>query len=361
MNFKKYLFSLTIFLILISISLSCNKRTKSDTSISNGPVILKGQKTELSETLSAIDLKIVDSLLIILTYGDSYKFHIYNKNTLKPIGNFGREGRGPSEYVIPLIMSQKKKIRDSSYLIIHDNTLKRTNYVNILKAINNTNYYPKSIKSRDTKISQVDIIGSAVIAADSFIVGTSNNSKAGRFFCYDIYKNILTWEPYYPVTKILPDKIVQNELYSSYLALRPNASDIAAASLFFKRIDILDKKGRLKRSIIFDQKEEPDFSNADRWPPKGSHEYFTSVSVTQDFIYALDIDLNVDDHKIKDTVSLIKTSWEDLGTPPEIFKITPKILKMAVDEENNKLFGIELFTSSIYVYEMNKNQGKNRK
>lgn len=352
MNKYKSVFYSIIFIFLVSVFSQCKNSTPHEPSPCKGPLILKGQKFELSETFSAIDLEIVDSLLIILTYGDIYKFHIYNKNTLKLIGKFGREGRGPSEYINPFIMSQKKKIRDSSYLLIHDNTLRRTNYVNILEAINKTNYYPKSFNSQNKKLSHADIIHSAVMTADSFIVGTPNIPNSGKFFCYDIYKDEIIWEPYYPITNIVPNKMFQDELYSSYLALRPNATDIAAASLFFKRIDILDKKGKLKRSIIFNQNKEPDFSNADSWPPKGSHEYFTSISVSQDFIYALDIDLEVDNREIIDTVSLIKTYWEDKGIPPKIFRMTPKILKMEVDEESHKIFGINVFNSFIYVYEI---------
>jgi hypothetical protein len=144
----------------------------------------------------------------------------------------------------------------------------------------------------------------------------------------------------------------QAELYANYLALRFNKSDIAVASLFFKRIDILDNKGRLKRSIVFNQDKEPDFSNADSWPIKGSHEYFTSISVSQDYIYALDIDLEVDSREIIDTAFLVKVLWDEVGTQPEIYKITPKVLKVRVDEENNRIFGLKPFNSFIYIYNM---------
>ena len=61
------------------------------------------------------------------------------------------------------------------------------------------------------------------------------------------------------------------DLYICNLALRPTGKDIAAASLFFERIDILDKKGKLVRSIVFEnQDKEPDFSSSNRMPPKGA-------------------------------------------------------------------------------------------
>ena len=312
-----------------------------------------GNQVKLEGALSTIDIHIVDSLIIIQEYGNTYNFHVYNKNTLKLIGKFGRNGRGPSEYNLPKMMKQKIIKKDSAYLIAYDLNLKRIDSINILEAINKTNYYPKSINFRNRKLSQAFPFGTAVIAADSFIVGTSPDNDEGRFFCYDIYGNHLTWEPFYPIPKITPHKHIHNDLYNSYLALRPNEKDIAAASLFFERIDILDKKGKLKRSIIFEnQDKDPDFSSPDRMPPKGVHEYFTSISATQDFIYSLNIDLNIDDKEIRDTVSLIKSTWEDQGIPPKIFKMTPRVMKMAVDEENQKIYGIQLFSSDIYIFDL---------
>jgi len=349
-------FRLIIITIIAYFIIGCNNGTKPSPEPIVGNQPLKGQKIELSETLSPIDLEIIDSLIIFLTYGEPYFFHVYNKNTLKLIGKFGNEGRGPFEFHLPLMMSQKVKIRDSSYLVIFDDTRKRIDFVNILGAINTTNNYYKSINFWNKNLEQGDIIQSAVITSDSFIVGnssiaTGNAEYGGRFFCYDIYKDIITWEPFYPIPKIAPAKNSKGDLYKSYLALRPNGSDIAAASLFFKRIDILDKQGKLKRSIIFDQIKEPDFSKADSWPPKGSHQYFTSISVSQDYIYALDIDIDVDNPVSSDTVTIVKTTWEDKGVLPEIIKMTPRVGKMRVDEESKKIYGIRSFDSFLYIYE----------
>jgi hypothetical protein len=346
---------LKLLLLIGVISISCGHHDVNLTTSENPLIVGKTEKLEGS--LCPTDIQTIDSLIIIREYGDSYFFHIYNKNSLKLIGKFGREGRGPFEYHIPKMMTQNIKIRDSVFLLVYDDTRKRIDFINILEAINKTNYYPISISFKNKKIAESEIINSAVMTVDSFIVGNANINginaeKEGRFFCYDIYNDNMTWEPFYPIPKIEPSERAKGDLYTSRLALRPNGIDIAATSLFFKRIDILDKKGKLERSIIFNQNKEPDFSNADSWPPKGSHEYFTSISVSQDFIYALDIDIDVDNREIIDTVSLIKTSWEDKDGTPEIFKLTPRVLKIAVDEENKKVYGIQMCSSNIYIYDL---------
>jgi len=357
MNKNRLLFNTIIFIILISVSTDCKNGSTSGTKPSEGPQTLKGQKIELSSTFSTIDIEIVDSFLIILTYGDSYFFHVYNKNTLKLIGKFGKEGRGPFEFHLPHMMSQTDKQRDSSYLRIFDDTRKRIDIVNILGAINKSGDYYKSINFGNKNLTQADLIHSAVMPADSFVVGNPGSliigaDYGGKFFCYDIYNDKMTWEPYYPIPKIPPIERAKNDLYTSYLALRPNGNDIASASAFFNRIDILDRKGKLKRAIVFNQDKDPDFSKADSWPPKGSHFYFASISVSQDYIYALDIDIEVDNRETTDTVSLIKTTWEDKGILPETLRLTPKVGKIKVDEENNKIFGIRSFDSDVYIYEM---------
>lgn len=343
-----------ILSFIISISSNCNNRRPEQPTTDKESFILKGERHRLSGSLSPMNLQVIDSLLIIQNYGDSFWFHVYNKNTLSLIGKFGLEGRGPSEYLMPYMMNQKMKINDSSYLIIYDNSTKHIDFVNILKAVNNLNYYPKSIRLRDRKPFMISSISSAILIDDSLFIGTSaDNSIRGRFFRYDFSNDILNWEPYYPIPDISPKGMFLDDLYKNCSALKPDGSCIAVASLFYKRIDILDKTGKLKRAVVFEQEKDPDFSNADSWPPKGAHEFFTSVSVSQDYIYALNIDLKVDSREIIDTVSLIKISWDENG-PSETIKLTPKVGRIVVDETNKKIYGTTFLSEHIYIYKLDK-------
>lgn len=347
-----------LIIILITVFPNCKNRESTDNVIKKEPFILKGQKYELSETFSAINLKIVDSMLIFLCSGDPYKFHVYNKNTLEFIGKFGQEGRGPSEYMLPIIVSQQQPCdKDSIYIVIYDDVLRRISFINILQALNNTNYNPKSINSRNKMISQVSLVASAVISDENLIVGSSTDglNVEGRFFCYDIEKDILTWMPFYPQPINPPHKLMKGAMYKSYLAIRPNNKDIAAVALFFERIDILNNKGKLKHSIIFENQDIQDFSDNSSLPPKKSHEYFTSVSVSQDFIYALNIDLAMDSHQILDTAIVIKATWDEFSPPPSVYKITPQVIKIEVDEDNNRIIGLKPFNSFIYIYDIENN------
>ena len=54
--------------------------------------------------------------------------------------------------IFRIMMKQKIIKRDSAYLIIYDLNNKRIDSINILGAINKTNYYPKSIKFRNLEI-----------------------------------------------------------------------------------------------------------------------------------------------------------------------------------------------------------------
>ena len=345
---KLFIKVLFVFLLVVG----C-KNSTTQQALPQKPQILVGQKIELSDTYSAIDLEIVDSMLIFLCYGDQYKFHVYNKNTLKFLGKFGHEGRGPAEFVMPVILSQKMKIRDSSYLVIYDNVPRRLSFVNILKAINNKSYNPITLNLRNRRIFRLSLVASAVITPDSAIIGSSTDHNIeGRFFCYNISQDILTWLSFYPKPKKTPVQYLKGSLYKTYMALRPDGSNIAAAALFFERIDILDSTGQLEHSVVFKNQDEQDFSKPNSTlPPKGVHEYFTSLSVSQDFIYALKQNIIVGSGQRIDTSYIVKIPWDETTKSPDIYKMIPKVLKISIDEDNNKVFGIKLFSSCVYVYD----------
>lgn len=346
-----------IFISLILLLPNCKNRSIPALAQLNESSIIKGQKEELSNPASAIDLEIIDSMLIFLCYGDQYKFHVYNKNTFQLIGKFGLEGRGPSEYVMPIILSQKLKIRDSSYLVVFDNVLRRLSYVNILLELNNGHYYPKTINSRNRMISQLSIVKSGVISNNNLFIGSSGDGRniEGSLFCYDINNDILSWEPFYNNERIPLYELNKHYLYASYLASRPDNRNIAAAALYTEKIDILDNKGKLIRSVVFENNDKQDLSDSFSSPPQGSHQYFTSISVSQEFIYALDIDLIIGDINVQDTATLVKLSWDEDELPPVIYKLTPHVLKIEVDEENNRIIGLKPFSSFIYTFQMAKN------
>ena len=352
---NKFLQSVIIFSIIISIFSNCKNSAPIESSSDKGTSILKGEKYRLSGSLSPMDIQLADSLLIIENYGDKYWFHVYNKNTLSLLGKFGLEGRGPSEYIAPLMMDQQMKIRDSSYLVVYDGSLRRVTIVNILKAIDNVNYHPKTFRFHGRKNFQLSMLASAVLVDDSLLIGTSgHNYIEGKYFCYDIINDKITWEPFYPIPKVEPRRMFLDDLYRNHSALRPDSSAIAAAFHYYKRIEILDKTGKLKRAIVFHQDKDPDFSDASSSVPKGSHTFFIFISVTQDYIYALDIDHDADSRKIIDTVSLIRTTWEDTGLDPDIFRMTPNVSKIAVDEENKMIYGANFLSEYIYIYKMSK-------
>ena len=56
---------------------------------------------------------------------------------------------------------------------------------------------------------------------------------------------------------------------------------------------------------------------------------------------------------IRDTICLYKVDWE--GNYVNRFKLTPRVLHIAVDEENHKIYGInEAYQSnSLFIYDMN--------
>jgi hypothetical protein len=148
------------------------------------------------------------------------------------------------------------------------------------------------------------------------------------------------------------------ELYAGIMAIKPNGNEIAVAAKYFKRIDILDTRAKLLRSIVLNnQNDEPDFSSNERVPPSKSFTYFQSISVSDKFIYALDYELNND--SISDFVSLrnslkpillYKMDWE--GKYINEYKLIPRVFNISVDEQNQKIYGLQLCNNSIVVFDL---------
>jgi hypothetical protein len=352
MNKVTYSKNLIYFVLLILLSISCKNQVTTKLQINE---VIIGKEFTLDGTINPWTLQIQDSLIIIRDFGDSYCYHIHNKNTLKLIGKFGLNGRGPGEFIAPNFMYQKS----GNLLYIYDNTRNIISVVNVLEAEDRLNYSPIHIDLNKKIIEEAFPLRSAVITSDSFIVGTSQNHfNLGRFFCYEISTGKIVWSPYFPNVSKTPHYMLQNELYSNRMALRPDGNDIAVASLYFKRIDILDKKGSFKRSIVFEnQYPEPDFTSNNQLPPKGANQYFQSMTVTQKSIYVLDKNRTTDisesiEQFNHDTITLFISNWDAINQPTKSYRLTPRIYDISIDEENNKIYGLRANSSSIYIYDL---------
>lgn len=323
---------------------------------------LKGFEIPLSGSNCPSDIIIIDNVIIIKDLCDSYFFHIYDKGSYKLLGKFGKKGKGPLEYQNPKIIYQAVSDIDNPHLYVYDWILNKINKIDIMQAIYRDNYYPYRISISPSKFQKVNPSYSVVVPADSFITGTTaNNLNRGRFFSYDIGRESFTYQPYYPETKITPHPVMLSSLYNCVMALKPDGEKIAVACRYLNRIDIIDKRGRYLKETVFETPGyEPDFSSKDRVPPLKSNIYFGSISVNSKFIYSLNMDKNVTSYdldesnfkKKRDYIWLYKTDWE--GHFINRMKLKPRVLHIAVDEVNQKIYGInEAYESkSLFVYNL---------
>lgn len=357
-NSKANLILFNIIMLTMT-TISCNNVEKGK---SSDMKVLEGKVYHLESSLCPVDIQVINNLIILEESGDSYFYHAYNKESLKFIGKFAKNGRGPFEYLSPSMMYQAVEEDDSTYIYISDSRINRIDRVNVLDALSISNFQPQTTNTLRTKLREASSIISAVMTKDNYVVGTAKfNQKKGRFFCYDIKNDIISWEPYYPPVKIKPHENMIEELYAGKLALKPNGNEIAVAAKYFKRIDILDTRAKLLRSIVLNnQNDEPDFSSHQRVPPAKSFTYFVSISVSDKFIYALDYELNnVTNDSIFDFYSprnslkpilLYKIDWE--GKYIHEYKLIPRVYYISVDEQNQKIYGLQICNDSIVVFDL---------
>lgn len=361
---KKLTSSYLHFSLVLLIVISCTTRNSRKV-FSDSPYYkeLNGMEIQLTKSSCPIDIQIAKNFIIIKDQCDDFFYHVYDKNNFNFIGKFGKHGRGPFEYLSPSMMNQFVSLDSIVFVYIYDYQLKRITKVNINEAMTIHAYYPEALKINANDLKKIFPMHSAIIISDSLIIGNALNEESeGRFLCFNMSNKSLSYQPYYPRVKIEPNKFLIQELYASKLALKPSGDFIAVSSRFFKRIDILDKNGINQTEIILENNDEdPDFSKRDRIPPLKSHYHFDNITVNNNYIYAMDLDINnnadISDiskrYMNMDSIILYRTDWQ--GKDIKRIKLVPKVLQIAVDEKDSKIYGVnsEYKESSLFVFDLN--------
>lgn len=255
---KKNTISLTCCLLLFLSFLNCNKKEENISKeiwVDNFPSIeiLKGIPVEKIELMLPVDIKIVDSLLIILnTKNEEHFFDIYNTNTMEFVGKFGDKGKGPTEFIELEFIGQDVEIGGKGHSLVYDWRNKKINYIDFNDYI--TNGYVDDIHKQIPN-NLVDV-ANLIYYNDSLIIATPTGSaqNPGRFVIYN--NNKMHKERYLPK---LPFKIHENNLYPIYA----NASSfvdvvrkkIILTTPLLGQYDFFDFSGNILSSIIIDRDE----------------------------------------------------------------------------------------------------------
>ncbi|MGM0505459.1 MAG: BF3164 family lipoprotein [Bacteroidota bacterium] len=336
---KNKLLTITIILIAIIISYSCQNSTK-EKEISEFPVKidLKGSKPQFDNELGIhlSKIKILDSLIIAsVSYrnaGDDY-LYFFNKSTYEPILSTGKRGKGPKELTNPIrfLINHKKKC-----LWVFDLGKRKIWEFNIDSLIKYPNYKPHQYMDISTEMGMVyelTSLGDTIVMGDgkgnSLVKFAFNDGKTIKDYGTEHVKKGNKSERAY--SKTLRKKMCVNEEHNRLIL----------GYRYYNRLSVLNNKGELLWSITGKDKFKPRFKGLS--PTDSKVAYFTTVSF-DNYILGLYSGRKVGEIEggklnpiYAETIHVFNIDGEVLGK----LNLDREIYFMALDRENNKIIGFE--------------------
>lgn len=210
---KKHFFSICIILT-ISLLVSCKQFNEKRTVIKGFPesIELKGEHIkEINLLQQPQNLRIVDSVLVVINYDGSHFLEYYNKDNFKLLGRYGNKGRGPGEF-ISLTGNGELFSRIDGEIIIntYDMTRRRMNYINLHESIINESYECKSELLPNNLVN----VHRIVFNNDSLMGIIPDMDGVSRFEIYNKRDSTINYVPFIP--KLMKNEVHNNNKYYVY-------------------------------------------------------------------------------------------------------------------------------------------------
>lgn len=224
---------------------------------------------------------IYDSLLVLTTDCDSNYFHIFNKNTLKPILSFGTKGKGPTDFSTPLPFKTNSLMEapftNIDYYNANSPVISSINFPNIINKIELSSCIKSNTIDEDlfmnielNKISDYEIAG--------IDIGRSN----GLFYIYNSKTKTKNWIDFSPGLKSFDERL-SSVIYAGSLC--SNNKVLVFANKFFDEISFYSADGELLKKYNFAGGREPEINSEDMFIEATSQIYFTKSYATSQYYY----------------------------------------------------------------------------
>ena len=278
---SKIISSLALALMILLLGTGCS----TETSISNvveyedfqKEFKLKSEVEEWLDLWECSDLRIYGKILVAIDFKRERIFHVYNLETKKLIGSFGRFGNGPNEYSrAPKFTSVYSYEGIDLIIQIYDHNRKTLQNINLTKSIED------GYVSETSKIKFPDIS-----AAYSFMLNDS--MVFDRDSSILLIRNPLTGELTYNheavhLPQSLPEKHEKIARYM-YLEKAPNIDTIVSSFNIIKRLHIYNTKGELLK--VIKEPGEHIFNTGKRDIYENNLIHFTRTFLSEKYILVL--------------------------------------------------------------------------
>lgn len=287
-----------------------------------------------------IYLNVVDTFLVVQANNEKI-FALYSTNTHELLTKFGKEGRGPGEFLGPSLMKQTgfDKTNNSPVIYAFDYKRQEINTINIFNAINNEKYNLQENLSTNS-----DFLPYFHYIDNDFYLA-SPEYKA-RFLKYNFNSSEIEYIPFVPeVDFSIPFNDLQS-VYRSAVYVNKDKGLIVAAPYLLGQLDFFDLEGNFLHSTVLENIENNKMeleAGSDNW--NNIKLQISDLDAHGDSIFALNHNNAINKFygdKRENNVKIQIFNWS--GDP---------IKELILDDRLITSFAVDIIHNRIYAYAPN--------
>lgn len=334
-------FGVVSFLFCVSCTYSPNFYSDSVKQIVSSleETTLKSDTTFQAE-MGTINFFVIDDKFIYTVGGRDTLFYVYDKDQC--IGAFGKNGRGPDEFMNTIYCGQKYQKGDTIGMWINDMMQQEMKLVDITESIKeNKTVLIKKIETLDLGINSFVLNDSAILQQQ-----------------YSQYKNV-NLVHYNPITKrrrtnsfyasVELDPFV---VYLNAVQIHPKGDRVVAATCHLNQINIfsLTDSTRIAMTVGEPAQNRLDVIKAN-WKGRPTTLFYNALEATDKYIFALYMNQPREEFSRKlQPVTIQVWDWE--GNLHKCFKVEEYLTRISVDAVNNYLYGFSIIGEKVFRYDL---------
>ncbi|WP_281525463.1 BF3164 family lipoprotein [Alistipes dispar] len=284
---------------------------------------LKGKPFAIIENnIGIIDVKKAGPYLICKEHKTEYHFTIYDSIHQKT-WRWGRNGRGPHEYLAPSYWGLHEKINNGVRIQLLEQALKKLQTIDITCTSDSIAAHVVSTFSIPYNLNIDPRI--LVRKNANTLYGISDFGDCRFFKCDSTFRNIEFLDHVLPFNK----NASVHDIAQSCSGVKPDKEMIAVAYFNLPQLTIYSYKGNVVQTIFIDKIIQPKNINVN-----DAEEYFLDINVDDHYIYAL---YDSFDSEQSGQNSILIFDWH--GNPIAKYRI-PRASRFAIDKLSKQIITV---------------------
>lgn len=352
---KKTTISLKISLLLFLFSCSTNQeRAIISFENLNEPVAITGKQV-FDNHINVIQATGIDSLLIIVVAGQEPLFHVYNTEH-KPLGSFGRNGRGPGEFQTFALLQHIIKDEYGVTGIVYNNPSHHLYRIDMLNSVKE-NKTKLSGDVIEVPVALADAIGGMFLYNDFTLAGMNDFRRLELFqeqrdwFIYDFEMDDINIISAHNVNVEPYNQMAELNINNRVNAIKPDRSKIASVMIFNPRLEILDIATGDISTFLLEDYIYPESYDLQDFMEEKLITHYHYLTATDQHIYLLHSGKKMEEEEDGQIKTVQVLDWK--GNPQCHFTIGEEydISQFYVLEQEQRLYGVSYNTDKLYTFD----------